>query len=187
MVNASSLTAHATAHPGFIGLDVFPRVPADTVLIGAHHTNAELMKYLEGGFVARQTELPLELDGRHAGRMAGDLVDAQNHTESGVCVRSMTVPAAMAAAKRPKARGNVPWTVSYPVVRTDEPSAPSCALKVGSTRRFIREQALKLRKRVRERQIVPLKYVDCHDRPTFMQILKILPVVGWCDNRISTK
>ncbi len=151
------------------------------------------MKYLEGGFVARQTELPLELDGRQAGRLAGDQVSRPEpyrerrmralHDGAG---GKAGVAATMAAAKHPKARGNVPWPVSHPAVRTDEPSAPSCALKVGSTRRFIREQALKLRKRVRERQIVPLKYVDCHDRPTFMQMLKILPVVGGCDNRIST-
>ena len=53
MVNASPLTARTTAHPGFIGLDVFSRVPADTVLIGAHHADAELMKDLKGGLVER--------------------------------------------------------------------------------------------------------------------------------------
>ena len=40
-----------------------------------------------------------------------------------------------------------------------------------------------IRKRVRERQIVSLKYVDKHDRPKwFAQILYLLPVVGLGNN-----
>jgi hypothetical protein len=71
-------------------------------------------------------------------------------------------------------------------VLADESIAPSGALKVGRAGRLVREQSLELRKRARERQIVSLKYVDNHDHPRLAQMLNILPVVGGCDNRIST-
>ena len=70
---------------------------------------------------------------------------------------------------------------------TDEPVAPSCALKVSRARRLVREQSLELRQRARKRQIASLKHVDNHDRPTSAQMLNILPVVGLGDNRISTE
>ena len=69
---------------------------------------------------------------------------------------------------------------------TNEPVAPSGALKVGHACRFVREQSLELRQRARKRQIASLKYVDSHGRPTLAQTQNILPVVGGCDNRIST-
>ena len=74
MVNTSTLSARTAAHPGFIDLDVFSGFSADTVLVGPHHADAELVKDLESGLVTRQSELPLELDGRHAGRLTGDQV-----------------------------------------------------------------------------------------------------------------
>ena len=193
MVNASALSARTAANPGFIGLDVFPRFSADTVLVGANHADTELMQNLEGGFVARQSKLPLKLDGRDTWRLAGDQVGRPEpyrerrmralHDGTG---GKAGVATAMTAAKHARACGNVSRLISHPAVGTDKPVAPSCALKVGRARSFIREQALKFRKRLRERQIIPLKYVDCHGRPTFVQMLNILPVVGGCDNRIST-
>ena len=46
----------------------------DPVLIGPHHTRAELMQDAEGGFVPRQPKLPLKLHRRHARRLAGDQI-----------------------------------------------------------------------------------------------------------------
>jgi hypothetical protein len=71
-------------------------------------------------------------------------------------------------------------------VGTGEAVAPSRALKVCRTCCLVRKQALELRKRTRERQIVSLKHVDDHDFFTLAQVLNILLVVGVCDNRIST-
>jgi len=70
--------------------------------------------------------------------------------------------------------------------RTDEPVAPSSALKVSRACRLVMEEALELRQRARKRQIATLKHVNNHGRPKITQMLNILPVVGLGDNRIST-
>lgn len=74
VVNAPALAASTTADVGFIGFDVICRVATNTVLVGTHHGGAQFVKNLESSLVTRQSELPLKLDGRHTGRLAGDQV-----------------------------------------------------------------------------------------------------------------
>ena len=101
MVNASALSARTAANPGFIGLDGFPRFSADTVLVGANHADTELMQNLEGGFVARQSKLPLKLDGRDTWRLAGDQVGRpEPYRERRMRALSMTVPAVRLVSRR---------------------------------------------------------------------------------------
>jgi hypothetical protein len=71
-------------------------------------------------------------------------------------------------------------------VITDESITPSGALKVGRTRRLVREQLLEFRKRARKLQVVSLKHVDNQGRHTSEHIPNILPVVCLGDNPIST-
>jgi len=92
----------------------------------------------------------------------------------------------MTAAKYPWARGNMPWLISDPAVRTDETITPSGTLKISGARLFIRKEALKLRQRARKRQIASFKNIDRHGDSRVMQILNILPVADGCHNRIST-
>jgi hypothetical protein len=54
---------------------------------------------LERRLVAVQAKLTLELDGRHARRMGRNQYAAQNQIDSGVRVRSMTVPAVSALSR----------------------------------------------------------------------------------------
>src|SRR5216683_3808495 len=49
---------------------MIPRMATDAVAIGADHAGAELVEDLERRLVAVQAKLALELDGRHAWRMA---------------------------------------------------------------------------------------------------------------------
>src|SRR6516164_11670342 len=49
---------------------MIPRMATDAVAIGSDHAGAELVEDLERGLVAVQAKLPLEVDGRHAWRMA---------------------------------------------------------------------------------------------------------------------
>ena len=74
VVNAPTLAASTAADVGFIGFDMFSGVAANPILVGPHHTGSQFVKYLESRLITRQSELPLELDGRHAGRLAGDQV-----------------------------------------------------------------------------------------------------------------
>ena len=192
MVNATPLSARTAADPGFIGLDVFSGLPADPVLIGPHHTDPELVEYLEGGLVARQPELPLELNSRDARCLAGDQVGRPEPyrerrvraLHDGAGGESSFAPA-LPATKNTGAGGVTIGLAGRPAVGADEAVTPSCALKVGRARSFVREQALELRQRARERQIISLKHVDRHDRHRLMQTLNILPVAVVCDNRIS--
>ena len=193
MVNASTLSARTAAHPGFIGLDVFSRFSADAVLVGAHHADAELMKDLEGGLVARQSELPLELDSRHAGRLTGDQVSRpEPYRERRVralhdCAGGKTgVAAARAASENAGTIGKAIRLIGHAAVTAHEPVAPAGVFKIGSASRLIWKKALEFRQRARERQITPLKHVDSHGCSSVMQMLNILPVVGLGDNRIST-
>lgn len=101
--------------------------------------------------------------------------------------REARVAVAMTTATNAGAIGEAVRLSGRAAVVTNEPGAPSDVLKVGRARIFIREQPLKLRKRAGKRQIVSFNHVDNHGHPTLAQMLKILPVVGLGDNRISTE
>src|SRR2546423_15132992 len=83
---------------------MIPRLATDPVAIGSDHAGAEFVKDLERRLVAVQAKLTLELDGRHAWRVArneigGPEPDRQrragplHHRASRQCVIALTVPA----------------------------------------------------------------------------------------------
>ena len=193
VVNASTLAASTAADVGFIGFDVFSGIDTNPILVGPHHAGPQFVKNLESSLVAWQSELPLELDGRHAGRLAGDQVGCpEPHRER--CVRAFhdgarseaRIAVAMTAPTNAGAVGKTVRLSGRTAVVTNKAVAPSGALKVGRAGRFVPEQSLKLTKRAGKRQIVSLKHVDNHVHPKSAQMLNILPVVGLGDNRIST-
>jgi hypothetical protein len=81
----------------------------------------------------------------------------------------------------------VPWLISHRAVRADEANSPSSTLKIFCARSFVWKQALKLRKRVRERKFFSLKYVDNHVRFRLTIVPNILPLAGGGDSPISTQ
>jgi hypothetical protein len=93
------------------------------------------------------------------------------------------------AMSAPENAGTIGKTVGFArryTELTDEPIAPSGALKISRSRRFAWKQALELGKRVRERQFVSIKHVNNHDRSRLAQMFNLLHLVGLGDNRIST-
>src|SRR5208283_5382662 len=74
VVYASAFAACPTADPGFVHLDMLARSATDAILVRADHSRAQFVKDLKGSLVTRESELPLELDGRHARGLAGDQV-----------------------------------------------------------------------------------------------------------------
>src|ERR1019366_3977177 len=169
---APPFAASAPADVGFIGLDKFVGLTTDPILVGAHHASAQLVQNLEGSLVARQTELPLELHGRHARRLAGDQIrrpepDRERrmralHNGAGSEAR---VAVAMTTPQYTGAIGKAVRLIRHATVVTDEPIAPPGALKVGCTGCLVGEQSLKLRQRAWKRQIASVKHVDNHRRP----------------------
>src|SRR5271170_3036879 len=71
IVDTTAFAARPAADPGFIDFNVRAGPAADPVLIRAHHPRAEFVENLERRLVARQAELSLKLNGRHAGCLAG--------------------------------------------------------------------------------------------------------------------
>ena len=193
-MDASAFAAGTSTDVGFIGLDVFLGLTANSILIGSHHTDAQLVKNLERGLVARESELALKLNSRHAGRLTGDQVRCPEPNRQS-SVRSFhdgasgeaRITATLATTQDAGASGDAVRFTGYATTRTDEAIHPSRALKVCRTCCLVRKQTLKIRQRARKRQIASLKNIDHHGSPKLMQLLNILPVVGVCDNPISTQ
>src|SRR5208283_1845483 len=74
VMDAPAFAAGPSSDPGFIHFDMFMRLAANLVALGARHPGAQLMKDAEGRLIARQAKLPLKLDGRHSRRLTGDQV-----------------------------------------------------------------------------------------------------------------
>ena len=143
-MDAPAFAAGPSSNPGFIHFDMFSRLAANLVALGAHHPGAELMKDAEGGLIARQAELPLKLNGRHSRRLAGDQVSrpepgrqrrvAALHDGLGhQAYISTTGAAAQNAGARLETVGfandAAPWA--------NEPSLPAGVFEIGGTGRVV--------------------------------------------------
>ena len=193
VVDAPPFTAGTSTDVGFIGLDVFLGLATNSILIGPHHTDAQLVQNLKRSLVARESELPLKLNSRHAGRLTGDQVRCPEPNRERR-VRALhngasgeaRVTTTLSTTEHAGASGYTVRLTGCATTRADEAIAPSRVFKVGRTGCLVRKQPLKLRQRGRKRQIASLKNLDRHDSPKLMQLLNILPAVIVCDNPIST-
>ena len=68
VVDTPAFAASPSTNPCLVYLNMFPRLAADTILIGPHHASAELVENAEGRLIARQAKLSLKLNRRDAGR-----------------------------------------------------------------------------------------------------------------------
>ena len=111
--------------------------------------------------------MPLELDGRHAGGLAGDQVGGPEPDEQRRVAalhnradgQSCLTPA-FAACQHARAGRNAERFASHTTVRTDEAVSPARLFEVFSAGGIVREKPLKLRQRLRKRQRGVL--VDVH-------------------------
>ncbi|VAY89069.1 Outer membrane efflux protein (modular protein) [mine drainage metagenome] len=193
IMDAVPLSARAPTHESFIGFDVFTGIAADPILIRPHHADAQLVKNLKGCFVTRQPELPLKLNGRYAGCLAGEQVcRPEPHRERRVSVfhdracHKARIAATLPATEYARSSGDAIRFADCAATSADKSVVPPGAFKIGRARRFVRKQALKLRQRARKRQIASLKNIDRHDRSKSVQVLNMLHLVTVCDNPIST-
>ena len=160
VMDAPAFAPGPSTDPGFIHFDMFLRPAANLVVLGAHHSGAELMKDAEGRLVARQAKLPLKLDSRHSGRLAGDQVSRPEPGRQR-CVTSLhdgpghkaDVFAASAAAQNAGARLKAEWLTDHAAPRAGEPTSPAGLFKIRSARRVVGENTLKFRQGPRKRQI----------------------------------
>ena len=166
VVDTPAFATSPSTNPCLVYLNMFPRLAADTILIGPHHASAELVENAEGRLIARQAKLSLKLNRRDAGRLAGDQISrpkpcAQRHMAAfhDGANRQARIVAALATAQDTGTSGDAEGIACGMAMRTDEAVAPSSFFHVGSTLRFIGKKLLKLWKRPRKGQVVTLKDV----------------------------
>ena len=166
VVDTPAFAASPSTNPCLVYLNMFPRLAADTILIGPHHASAELVENAEGRLIARQAKLSLKLNRRDAGRLAGDQISrpkpcAQRHMAAfhDGANRQARIVASLATAQDTGTSGDAEGIACGMAMRTDEAVAPSSFFHVGSTLRFIGKKLLKLWKRPRKGQVVTLKDV----------------------------
>ena len=166
VVDSPAFAASPSTDPCLVYLNMFPRLAADTILIGPHHASAKLVEDAEGRLIARQAKLSLKLDRRDTGRLAGDQISRPKPcAQRGMATfhdranRQARIAAALAAAQDTGTSGDAEGLAYGMAMRTDEAVAPSSFFHVGGTRRFIGKKLLKLWKRLRKGQVVTLKDV----------------------------
>ncbi len=159
-MDAPAFASGPSSNPRFIDFDMLLRLAANLVALGTHHPGAELMKDAEGRLVARQAELPLKLDGRHSGRLAGDQVSRPEPSRQRRVTALHDGPshqayvfATGAAAQNARARLETERLANDAAPWAGEPSLPAGAFEIGGTGRVVRENTLELRQRLRERQV----------------------------------
>ena len=160
VMDAPAFAAGPSSNPGFIDFDMLLRLAANLVALGTHHPGAELMKDAEGRLIARQAELPLKLDGRHSGRLAGDQVSRPEPSRQRRVAALHDGPshqayvfATDAAAQNARARLETERLANDAAPWAGEPSLPAGAFEIGGTGRVVGENTLELRQRLRERQV----------------------------------
>src|SRR5271170_1366943 len=124
---------------------MIPRMATDPIATGSDHTGAEFVKYLERRLITVQAKLPLELDRRHAGRMARNEVcrpepDRQRragplHDRAG---RQRIIPLTFAAPQNLRPVGEAVGFAGFAAPSADEPVAPADGFKVSSASRIVR-------------------------------------------------
>ena len=143
------------------------------------------MQNAKGGFVARQSKLPLKLHRRHARRLACDEVggpelDAERrmaafHDGADQKAGLAAAGAALQNAGAGDNAGRLGDQIAMPAYKTVSPAG---APEIGGTCSVFGKQPLKIRKRLRKSKVVPLVNVHVHDGKT-------LDLAGVCVNRIG--
>src|SRR5271166_2410075 len=166
VVDAPAFAARPSTDPRLIDLDMFFRPTTDAVLVRTHHARAQFVQDAEGSFVSCQAKLPLKLHRRHARRLAGDEVSGPEPDAE----RRMTalhdgadqetgLAAARTALQNTRSGDNAEGLGDQAAMRADK-ARPAGTPKIGSARRVIRKQLLKLWERSGESQIVALMDVN---------------------------
>lgn len=186
-MNAFTLTPDRPADVGFVNLNVVLDADsaADAVAVGSHHSRAQLVQDLEGGFVSGEAKLPLKLHSRKAGRHAGNEISAPKprrerrsralHDRPGR--QSRVLPACPATQNAGPSGEAVGLTLRL-AERADEVFRPPHALQVSSAGGVIRKQFLELRQGLGEWQVLPFKHVGIGRHGSIYLPASVAPVVG---------
>ena len=167
VMDSPAFASGPSSNPRFIHFDMLLRFAANLVALWAHHRGAELVKDAEGSLIARQAELPLKLNGRHSGRLAGHQVSRPEPGRQRRVTALHDSPshqayvfATSAAAQNTRARLETERFADNAASRADEPTMPAGLFEICSTGYVVGKKALKFQQRLGKRQIVTGK--DIH-------------------------
>lgn len=168
VVDALALATGCPADPGFVHFDV-TTLEADPVSVRADHPRPQLVEDLERRLVPAKPKLSLKLRGGHSRRVAGDKVRRPEPRREG-CPRPLhdrvsrqgNVPTALAAPQHTGTVSEAERLSRGRTMRASKAMLPPDFLKIGRTRRVVREQALESRQRLGERQVSVLEDVGGH-------------------------
>ena len=116
VVDTPAFAASPSTNPCLVYLNMFPRLAADTILIGPHHASAELVENAEGRLIARQAKLSLKLNRRDAVVWLATKSTMNR-------LRSMTVPTVRPVSRhlrQPHRSGDAEGIACGMAMRTDE-------------------------------------------------------------------
>jgi hypothetical protein len=135
----------------------------DPVSVGSHHSSPQLMEDAECRLVARQSKLPLELDGRHALRLTGDQIGRPEPSAEGRMAtlhdgadQKAGLATTGTALQDAGSIGDAERFADDTAMQADEAVHPAGALKIGRARHVIGKKPLEFGKGLRKGQIVPL-------------------------------
>lgn len=155
MVTTAALPASPATHPHLVQFDGMRS--ANLVLVGAHHTGPELVENLKGGLVPAQPKLPLELRCRHAWRQTRHEVRSPEpygkRAVGALHDRGSRQGRVSLACAAPEHGGTGVETIGLAhgaTMRAGEAIRPPELFHVGSARRVVREEALKVRETLGE-------------------------------------
>ena len=149
-MHATALAASRAADEAFVHLHGM--LSADLVPLRADHAGAELVQYLEGGLVAAQAELTLELQGGLAGRLRRDHVGGPEPggkrcvclRHDGSCRQGGVCFADAAAQHDGRAGAEAIGFAFAPTFAAIEPGRPTDGFQILGAGRVIREHLLEL-------------------------------------------
>lgn len=204
VVGSPAFAARSPADPGLIDLDMLTALPADPILIGAHHRGAQFMEQAKGRLVPGQAKLALQLDGRYAGRLTRNQASGpEPHAERDVASfhgradHQAGLTATRAAHQDDRPSGETKRIADDATAWARKSIRPASFFKPGRASAIIREKPLELGEGFRERQLVAVKNVH---NPHPLQPLWVAPsrrksqaratrqpldVVGVCVKRIG--
>src|SRR5271166_121079 len=159
-VNASPFATSPAPNVGFVHLNMLSGPAANPVLIGSYHARTELMQNAEGGFISRQSKLPLKLHRRHALSLAGNQIGRPEPCAQGRVAAlhdraggQSCLAATGATGQHAGPRSDAERFAGDATVRAREAIVPAGLFQIRCTGRVIGKKSLELRERFRERKL----------------------------------
>src|SRR5580658_742471 len=137
-MDATAKAACCAAYEGFVDLDMVLMIATNAITLRSHHTGAELVEKLKGGFIPIDAELALKLDSRDSlGVRRSQIGSPEPYREwcvrflhDGACHQPSLFPA-VAADQNVRSGFDPIWLYGFAAALAHKPLRPADRLKIG--------------------------------------------------------